>query len=159
MNKIIVNIGDMKISSNPDECLITYALGSCLGIAIYDPFAKVGGMLHIMLPNSDVSGKNEKLNPYKYVDKGIPLLFKAAYKSGARKKMINVYFAGCSRVADKKGIFNIGNRNYAAARRLLWQNNIFIKAEHCGNNHSRTMSLNLRTGKVSIKIGLDEIIL
>lgn len=159
MKRVVVSIGDMKVSNKPDELLITYALGSCLGLAIYDPYAKVGGMIHIMLPDSNIVRNYQPINPYKFVDTGIPLLFKEAYKLGAQKKMTHVYFAGCSQVADTKGVFNIGKRNYAAARKLLWKNNIFIKAEHCGEHFSRTMSLDMSTGVVSVKISGEEIIL
>jgi chemotaxis protein CheD len=159
MKKVIVSIGEMKLSNQLDEVLITYALGSCLGIAIYDPFAKVGGLLHIMLPDSNIVRNPSEMNPCKFVDTAIPILFKEAYKIGAQKKMLQVYLAGCSQIGDAGQFFNIGKRNYAAARKLLWKNNIFIKAEHCGANYSRTLSLYMNSGKVTIKMGSEELIL
>lgn len=152
MKNIIVGIADMKVSDDPNHKLITYSLGSCLGISIYDPVAKVGGLLHIMLPDSKIDSESDRLNPCKFVNTGIPILFRSAYKLGAKKGRIRVKFAGCSQILDEKGIFNIGKRNYAAARKLLWKHNIMIEKEHCGGSFSRTMSIEISTGKVELKI-------
>jgi chemotaxis protein CheD len=156
---LVVGVADMKISDNPEQLLITYALGSCLGISIYDPYAKVGGILHIMLPDSSINPRKKNLNPFMFVDSGIPLFFKEAYKFGAQKARVVVKFAGCSKISDESGIFNIGMRNYSAARDLLQKNNVSIHAEHCGDIISRTMSLSLDTGRVLLKIGKGEILL
>lgn len=142
----------MKVSNDQNEKLITYSLGSCLGISIYDPFAKVAGLLHIMLPESSIDRGNNRFNPYKFVDTGIPLLFKTAYSLGAKKNHIKVKFAGCSQILDEAGIFNIGKRNYATARKILWKNNVMIEKEHCGGSFSRTMSIEVSNGRVELKI-------
>lgn len=153
MNKVIVGVADMKISDNPQDLLITYGLGSCLGVAIYDSCARVGGILHVMLPDSNINCKHEALNPLKFVDTGLPLLFKGAYTYGAQKKRIQVKMAGCAQIADESGFFNIGKRNYAAAHRLLWKNEVLVDAEHCGAFVSRTISLEIASGKMLIQIG------
>jgi chemotaxis protein CheD len=152
MNKRIVGVGDMYVSKDPDDAIVTYALGSCLGVMVYDPVAKVGGLLHAMLPDSSIHNKNEELNPYKFVNTGIPLLFKTAYKMGAEKKRMKVKFAGCSQLMDDSGIFNIGKRNYAAARKLLWKNNVMIDAEHCDYSDSVTVILEIDTGNTIMRI-------
>ncbi|MCP5102618.1 MAG: chemotaxis protein CheD [bacterium] len=152
MSRRVVGVGDMIVSNDPNDLVITYALGSCLGLVIYDPTAKVGGMLHAMLPDSSIHKKNEELNPYKFVNTGIPQMFKDAYKLGAQKKKIKVKLTGCSAILDDTGFFNIGKRNYAAARKLLWKNNVMIDAEHCDSNKSVTFSLDIGTGIVNMRI-------
>lgn len=150
--KQIVGIADMKISSNPDDLLITYALGSCLGITVYDPVAKVGGMLHVMLPSSNVNPEKAKTNPWMFVDTGVPELFKACYKLGAVKKRITLKVAGGANSEDMLGSFQIGTRNVLMLRKLLWKNGVLIKGMDVGDSLSRTMSLNINTGDVNLRI-------
>jgi chemotaxis protein CheD len=156
-HQIIVGVADMKVSDNPGEHLITYALGSCLGMTLYDPYARVGGLLHIMLPDSSINPHKQEINPFMFANSGIPLFFKEAYKLGALKERIVVKFAGCSQIADESGIFNIGKKNYSAAKELLEKNHIRVQAEHCGSVISRTLILDIATGTVVIKIGKEEI--
>ncbi|MCP4153333.1 MAG: chemotaxis protein CheD [bacterium] len=154
MNKRIVGVGEMIVSDDPEDLIITYALGSCLGVVIYDPVAKVGGLLHAMLPDAAIARKKkeENFNPAKFVNTGIPLLFKEAYKLGAKKNKVNVRMAGCSKILDESNFFNIGKRNYAAARKLLWKNNVMLDAEHCDQSESITLSVSIRTGTVMMRI-------
>ncbi len=160
MNRIIVGVGDMAVSNDPEDVIVTFALGSCLGVVIYDPLAKVGGMLHAMLPDSSIARKkNEEFNPYKFVNTGIPLLFKEAYKLGAKKSKLQVKMAGCSRILDNSNFFNIGKRNYAAARKLFWKNNVMLEAEYCDHSGSITLYLDIKTGEVTMKISNEDILL
>src|SRR5687768_10744511 len=119
--KHIIGIADMKISAKPDDSLITYALGSCLGITAYDPVAKVGGMIHIMLPLSSVNPQKAKENPFMFVDTGVPELFRACYKAGAVKQRLVVKVAGgaSTHQNDKEDQFQIGKRNFLMLRKLL----------------------------------------
>ena len=152
-NKLVVSVADMVVSNNPDDVILTFALGSCLGLVIYDPVAKVGGMLHAMLPDSSIHREHEgPINPYKFVNTGIPVLFKEAYKLGAEKKKMQVKMTGCSQLMDDNGFFNIGKRNYAAARKILWKNNVMIDAEFCDSAKSVTLMLEIATGNVTMKI-------
>jgi len=156
-NNIIVGISEMKFSNKKGDKLVTYSLGSCLGVAIYDPVARVGGLIHCMLPLSKVSPDKAKNNPSMFVDTGTPLLFQEAYRLGARKDRLIVKIAGCSQLLDNKGIFKIGKRNYTVFRKLLWKNNIIINSEHVGESLSRTMFLEVTTGRVSLKIKGQEV--
>ena len=90
MGKIIVGISDLKISGDVEDILITYALGSCIAVAIYDRSVKVGGLLHFMLPDSKLDLKKARTMPGMFADTGIPLLFKSCYKLGAQKNRIVV---------------------------------------------------------------------
>lgn len=148
---MIVDIADMAVSKDPGALLITYSLGSCIGISIWDPVAKVGGLLHYMLPESTISPDKAQSNPYMFADLGIPLLFKKAYTLGADKKRIVVKAAGAAQLMDQKGVFNIGKRNHLALRKILWRNNVIIEKEDVGGFEGRTMKLEVATGKVLIK--------
>ncbi len=147
---VVVNIADMKISNKPEDTLITYSLGSCIAVVLYDPRTRNGGMIHIMLPDSKIERDKSKIIPYKYVDTGIPLLFKSLFKMGSKRNSIVVKVIGGSNVMDKNKFFNIGERNYAAVRKILWRNNIMISAEDVGGSKSRTVKLFLDTGKVVV---------
>lgn len=97
--KHIVGVADMFVSDNEEDTIITHGLGSCLGIAIYDPVVRVGGLLHAMLPDSKVDPEKAKEKPFMFVDSGVPMLFRACYALGAVKSRINVKVAGgaCAR--------------------------------------------------------------
>ena len=150
---LTVGVGDMKLSNDPNGALITYSLGSCLGVMIYDPVAKVGGLLHAMLPEAKDERNSPGFNPYKYVDAGIPLLFKEAYKLGAEKRRITVAVAGGAQILDDSGYFNIGKRNLATLRKMFWKNGVMIDREHVEGSVSRTVKLFLADGLITLKLG------
>jgi chemotaxis protein CheD len=145
-------MGDMQSTSEADAQIITYALGSCLGIAVYDPFAGVGGLLHVMLPAATLNPQGRG-NPCKYVDTGVPRLFRSCYALGARKERLIVKVAGgASREEDvEQDYFQIGRRNFRALKQLLWKNNVLLSAADVGGTASRTMVLDLNTGQVLLK--------
>jgi chemotaxis protein CheD len=151
MADLVVGISDLKVSSNPADAMITYALGSCIAVAVYDPVAKVGGLLHYMLPDSNLDAGKAKDTPAMFADTGIPLLFKSCYKLGADKKRMVVKVAGGASILDESNFFRIGQKNIMAMRKLFWNNNVLIDAEDTGKNFNRTVRIELGTGKVSIK--------
>ena len=150
---ITVGVADMKISNNPESVLVTYSLGSCLGIMIYDPIVKVGGLLHAMLPESSNERTGMEFNPYKYIDTGIPLLFKETYKLGATKNRLKVVVAGGAQILDDSGYFNIGKRNIAMMRKIFWKNGVMIDKEHIEGNISRTVRLHISDGSIKLTLG------
>jgi len=151
MADLVVGISDLKVSSNPADSMITYALGSCIAVAVYDPAAKVGGLLHYMLPDSTLDAARAKDTPAMFADTGIPLLFKSCYKMGADKKRMVVKVAGGASILDESNFFRIGQKNIMAMRKLFWSNNVLIDAEDTGKNVNRTVRLDMSTGKVTIK--------
>jgi chemotaxis protein CheD len=156
--KRIIGVADMAVSNNLQEDLITYSLGSCIGVVIYDPTVKVGGMLHYMLPESSMDAEKAKKTPAMFADTGIPLLFKQSYQLGASKRSMMVKVVGGGQIMDENGVFNIGKRNYLALRKLFWKNNVMVAAEHVGGNVNRTVRLEIGTGRVFLKVsGLGEI--
>jgi chemotaxis protein CheD len=154
----IIGVADMAISNNADETLITYSLGSCIAVVIYDPVVRVGGMLHLMLPEASMDLEKAKRKPAMFADSGIPVLFKQSYQLGATKKNAIVNIAGGSQIMDENGVFNIGKRNHLAVRKIFWKNNVVIAAEHVGGNVNRTVRLEIATGRVIVKVsGFGEI--
>ena len=147
-----VAVADMKVSNDPEVVLATYSLGSCIGIAIYDAVARVGGLLHYMLPESSLDPGKAKKNPYMFADSGIPAMFKAAYKLGAKKQRMKVIIVGGSQILDQKGFFNIGKRNEAAARKMFHRNNVIIDYTDVGGVVNRTIKLAVDNGDVWLKI-------
>ncbi len=152
MSKVVIGIADMKVSNDPNTILTTYSLGSCIGIVVYDPVVKVGGLLHYMLPNSSLDKEKAKNKPLMFADTAIPMLFKSCFKLGAKKNRMIVKVAGGSQLMDPAGIFDIGKRNYVALRKMLWRNNVMIESEDIGGNVNRTISLNIKTGTVTLKV-------
>lgn len=148
---IIVGVSDMKVSKDPNSVLVTYSLGSCIGIAVYDPCARVGGLLHYMLPESSLDSAKAAANPFMFADTGIPRLFKSVYELGGVKSRMRVIMAGGSQVLDQEGFFNIGKRNEMAARKLFHRNNVVIDFADTGGNGNRTLRLAIGDGKCALK--------
>lgn len=153
--QVIVGVADVKVSNDPAARLITYALGSCLGIAVHDPVACVGGLLHVMLPTGTIDPAKMQAKPAMFVDSGIPLLFKECYRLGAKKERMVVKVAGGAHAgASEEGDrFQIGKRNMIALRKLLWKNGVLVHAHETGGvQTSRTMWLDVGSGAVTLKI-------
>lgn len=149
--KQIVGVADMKVSNNPAESVMTYSLGSCIGLVIYDPAVKVGGLLHYMLPESSIDREKAAARPFMFADTGIPILFKTAYQMGAVKSRIRIYVAGGAEILDQKGFFNIGKRNYMALKKMFFKNDVIIHKQDVGGNINRTVRLEIGTGDIYVK--------
>ncbi len=155
----VVDIADLAVTDDDSATLVTYSLGSCIGVAIWDPVARVGGLLHYMLPEGAISPDKAKANPAMFCDTGVPQLFRTAYKLGAEKKRIVVKIAGGSQLMDNNSAFSIGKRNYLALRKIFWKNEVPIVGEHVGGSISRTVRLNVADGKFTVKTRDGETIL
>jgi chemotaxis protein CheD len=146
-----VGVAQMAISGVPGDVLVTHALGSCLGITIYDPTIGLAGLLHVMLPLSNIDRAKAEANPAMFVDTGVPLLLGAAYAAGARRQRLIVKVAGgASRRELTTGPLAIGKRNVIVLKRLLWKNGIFIAAEEVGGVEARGMSIDVDSGTVQL---------
>lgn len=152
MMNIIVGVSDMKVSNDISSTLVTYSLGSCIGVAIYDPVAKVGGLLHFMLPESSLDEAKARINPFMFADTGIPRLFKSTYQLGADKKRMRVVVAGGSNVLDQSGFFNIGNRNQMAVRKIFHRNNVIVDYSDIGGSSNRTIKMAIKSGEIWLNI-------
>ena len=147
---IKVGIGDMKFTRGGGT-IITYALGSCIGITFYDPAIKLGGLLHIMLPN-----RSDPNDPkiYKYADSGIREMVRKLSAFGMVKSRTAVKIAGGAKMFDIKGntdFGNIGQRNAAMVKKILMEERMRITSEDTGGAYARTMLLNVDNGDVVIR--------
>lgn len=149
--KQIVGVADMKVSNNPTDNVITYSLGSCIGLVIYDPVARAGGILHYMLPESAIDKEKAAKKPFMFADTGIPRLFKAAYTMGAKKPRIRIFVAGGAEILDQNGFFNIGKRNYLALKKMFFKNKVMIDRQEVGGNINRTIRIDIASGNIFMK--------
>jgi chemotaxis protein CheD len=148
---LVVGVADLAACNDPSAELVTYSLGSCLGIMIYDPASKIGGLLHIMLPDSAIDAAKAAATPLMFVDSGVPRLFQAVCNLGADRRQLVIKVAGGAQFLDAGGIFNIGERNMEALDKILARNGYSIHARDVGGVCSRTVRLDLATGKVSVR--------
>jgi len=149
---IVVGLGEMQVSADPGATLITYALGSCLGVAVYDPVARVGGMLHALLPHIELDPVRARDQPAMFVESGLPALFRACYAQGARKERLVVHLAGAgANTIPERDHFEIGRRNLLMARKLFWKNSILVSGQDVGGNAPRTLSLRMDTGAATVR--------
>jgi chemotaxis protein CheD len=146
-----VGVGDCQVSNTATAVLVTYALGSCIALAIHDPVAAVGGLLHFMLPESSLNPDKASQCPFMFADTGIPLLFRAAYELGADKHRMVVRAVGGAQVLDQNGTFNIGKRNHLALRKILWKAGVMIHGEEIGGTISRTVRLEVANGRFWVR--------
>jgi chemotaxis protein CheD len=146
----IVPIGDMKIGQTPDR-LATVALGSCLCLTVYDSISQVGGLLHAMLPLSKINTQKAAINPFMFVDTGIPELFQALSENGTDKDHWVVKAVGCGNPMGAKEVFKIGERNYRVLQEMLSKEGICLAAEDIGGTISRKVALDLASGQTIVR--------
>jgi chemotaxis protein CheD len=146
-----VGISEMYISQDSDEVIITYSLGSCIGITVFDPVVRIGGMIHCMLPLSKTDPAKAELKPAMFVDTGMTQLLETIFTMGGKRERLIVKIAGGASPLSDVTVFQIGVRNFTVARKLLWKNNILINREEVGGTISRTMSLYMDDGHTEIK--------
>lgn len=148
---IKVGMADYKVGRAP-ATIISYGLGSCIGVSLYDPQAKVGGLLHIMLPDSTQSRASE--NPAKFADTGVPLLLKDVLALGASRSRLVAKMAGGAQMfafAKATDIMRVGARNAEAVKEHLKSLGIKLVAEDTGENYGRTVQINLENGVYTVK--------
>ena len=144
-------MADYKVGRAPDT-LISYGLGSCIGISLYDPQTKIGGLLHIMLPDSNQSRANE--NRAKFADTGIPDMLEELVRMGAVKSRLVAKLAGGSQMfafANASDIMRVGLRNASASKEILKKLSIPIVGEDTGGSYGRTVQIDLSTGVYKVK--------
>ncbi|MCX7905419.1 MAG: chemotaxis protein CheD [Elusimicrobiales bacterium] len=158
---ITVNVGDFKFSSDQDEEIITYALGSCVGVSFFDSVLKKGGMLHAMLDDCDNHKEKCISNPFMFVNSGMELALKKFIEEGSDKKnLIICACGGASPIAkDRQDFFQIGMKNVIMLKKIMWKYSLIFKATHFGGYSSRTMKLSLRDGSVIVKTPTEEFFL
>ena len=148
---IKVGMADLKVAKAPDS-LTTLGLGSCIGLTLYDPVAKVGGLVHYMLPDSTKLKNNS--NIAKFGDTGIRELHRQVIASGASQRRLVAKIAGGAKMFEVSGLSSVGNvgeRNAEQAQTMLKESGIPLIAEDTGLNFGRTVELNCENGEFLIK--------
>ena len=152
-NVRVTHIGEVLASSTPGDVLVAYGVGSCVVICMHDPVARVGGMLHALLPAA-ADGSEGTGSCARFVDQGIPLLIDALLGQGAASSRLNVYLCGGARMFADPGLddlASIGERNVLAAEVALQSAGLGIVAQATRGHTGRTVRFSIATGLVSVR--------
>ncbi|HEX2995335.1 MAG TPA: chemotaxis protein CheD [Anaerolineales bacterium] len=155
MNEINVGLGEQAVSRNSGDTLVAYGLGSCVGVVMIDPVARVSGLLHAVLPRATDGLENGQSNASKYVESGIDGLIASMVKEGARKANLVVRIIGGANMLMPSGLtqsFNIGTRNIEAARATLNRLNLSIAVEEVGGHTGRTVRVYVADNRVTVRV-------
>lgn len=150
---IVVGLGEIWVTRNPNAVLVTFGLGSCVAVCVYDLQAKVAGMMHVVLP----SGNNSMLNgrsPGKYADSGTPLLIQRMENLGAARTRMVAKIAGGARVvrgAASETLLDIGQKNVDAVKKALEREGVTISSFDTGGVHGRSVWLKTRSGLMMVR--------
>ncbi len=129
--------------------LISYALGSCVGVCLYDPAKKIAGLAHIVLPHKGFSQSSE--NAYKFADEGTRALLEEMVRLGAARSRIYAKIAGGAKMfATANNVWEIGEKNVEAVKEILKEEKISLLAEDTGKNYGRTIRFTAVDGKLEI---------
>lgn len=146
-------IGEMAVSNDPTDVLVVYGLGSCVVTCLYDPVARIGGLLHSLLPTA--SGNHKAIGcPTKFVDQGIPCLLNELLAKGAQRRRLRTYLCGGARMVIAPGFddsLNIGQRNVLAAQLAIKNSGLSIRDKAVGGQTGRTVKLYIATGQVTVR--------
>ncbi|MEM1355083.1 MAG: chemotaxis protein CheD [Planctomycetota bacterium] len=153
MSLVTIGMCEMAVSTDTEQTLVTYSLGSCVGVTLFDPEAGVGGMIHCMLPVSKTDPEKAKARPAMFTDTGFVELLNEVLAKGAQMSRLVVKVAGGGAPMDSAGRFKIGERNYAVLRKILWKNNLLIAGEDVGGTKPRTMRIQMTDGTVTVSSG------
>jgi chemotaxis protein CheD len=150
--RVLVGVGDANVLQG-NGMLVTHALGSCLGLTIYDPINRIGGMLHAMLPLASINPEKAAANPDMFVDTGAAAILGKIFAAGSRKADLQLRAAGCANPLAAGGEFRIGERNLEVLRKFLHVNGLRLSGMSCGGTTSRTLYFDVATGGVVMQSG------
>ncbi|BCA79098.1 chemotaxis protein CheD [Desulfuromonas sp. AOP6] len=152
MSPIVLGVGDYGASNNLGDSVKTYALGSCIAVVLMDPKTRTVGMVHVALPESRINPGKGVERPGYFADTGIPALLREMVKFGCdpRGRGMIVKLAGGAKIMDPNDTFNIGKRNELAIKKILWAHGMGAVAEDLGGNYSRTVSVSVDTGIITL---------
>jgi chemotaxis protein CheD len=147
-----VGIGQLAITSDPEEVLVAYGLGSCIGVTAYDPVACVGGMVHVLLPDSGGKAVDKK-EPARFADTGVPLLLAQLASAGAVASRLIVKVAGGAAVLGTANAekFKIGDRNAEAIKEQLSRHGLSVAAHDLGGVKGRTLEFHVASGETLVR--------
>ena len=145
----VVGISDLAAVSRSGR-LVTYALGSCVGVVGYDEQSGVAGLLHVLLPQSGADLERAALRPATYADTGIPALVLAMRRLGADPQTSRFRLAGGASMLKSSATLQVGRRNVLAVRKAIWKAGLLVQGEAVGGTQPRTMTVDSQTGLVTI---------
>ncbi len=153
MKKIVVGIGEIRISNVPDTSIITYSLGSCVAVVFYDTFSKTAAMAHIALSNSRIDRKRSLIKPGYFADTAIALICAQLKKRGCKinKENIVVKIAGgAAKLITNDDLLNVGQKNINAVKKHIKSKGLVIHNADVGGDYSRTVKIDVTSGTVHI---------
>ena len=150
--RVVIGVGDLAVSNNTQVTLTTYALGSCVGVVAYDPAARAGGVLHIMLPDSSISKEKAVAQPAMFADTGLPLFLRELVGVKADRNRLKIYLAGGACVLSGPDTFKIGERNAASVKAWLAAQGLRVMGADLAGTVNRTLHLELSTGLLTVKL-------
>ena len=148
MEPIVVGIAECRVADVHGQTLTTFALGSCIALAVYDPLARIGGLVHYMLPHSSIDPARGRLNPCLFADTAIPALLASVGERGAARHRLIAHAAGGARMLDDDRVFDIGRRNYEALQREMAGAGVSLRQTAVGGAVSRNLRLEIGTGRI-----------
>jgi len=151
-NSQSIGLGEMVISRDPQDVLVAYGLGSCVGVGMFDPGLHVAGMVHTVLPEH-MNGNGHA--PGKFVDTGVPALLEAMLKAGAERRRLIIWMAGGANMLLSPTMtkaFDIGNRNVQAAIKVINSLNLRLSGQEVGGNIGRTVRLYVAEGRLTVRL-------
>ena len=148
-NAVMVGVGQLAVAKHPDY-LVTQALGSCVGLSLYDPILKQGGLAHIMLPTPFDTVVNG--HEHRFASTAVPMMVKMLSESGSMRRRLEAKIAGGAAMFRADTLLaQVGERNVEEAKRQLALLNIPIVAEDTGERHARTVELRLDSGAYVVR--------
>ncbi|MBN2640662.1 MAG: chemotaxis protein CheD [Victivallales bacterium] len=152
VNRVVVGVADMYVSESPEDRIVTFSLGSCVGVTLYDPELGIGGMIHCMLPSARMDMQKAEDRPCMFVDSGLKLILQQMFDMGVSRKRLIIKLAGAASVLNDNQFFKVGERNYIYAKRFFEKNMLPVAAESVHGTASRTLSLYMDTGITTVRI-------
>lgn len=153
--RTVVSIGDLAVSENAESKISTFGVGMSLAIVLYDSKKKIGGIAHVMLPDSTLSPEKSGKKPGMFVDTAIPALLKEIENKGGALSNIKVLLAGSAETMTQNDAFKIGKKNVSAAIAILTKSELSDITEDLGGKDNRTLHLTLNSGDVEIKTAIE----
>jgi len=148
---LVIGVADLMVSSDPEEILVTYALGSCLGITLHDPGKCIGGLLHVMLPDSGLHRQAE-VRPAMFLDTGLPLLLENMLDAGADRSALRCKVFGGAQLLSADQFFCIGEKNVDACYKITAHLGLRVQVWEVSGCVNRTIRLSNQTGDVRVRV-------
>ncbi|MEI6035140.1 MAG: chemotaxis protein CheD [Verrucomicrobiae bacterium] len=148
---LVIGVADMAVSTDPEEILVTYALGSCLGITLHDPGKRIGGLLHLMLPDSHLHNRTI-VRPAMFLDTGLPLLLETMLDAGADRHALRCKVFGGAQLLSSDNFFRIGAQNVDACYKMTAHLGLRVQVWEVSGSVNRTIRLINQSGEVRVRV-------